>query len=273
MDISTVRTLLIDGDGVLYRGSEPVGDLARFFARLDALGIGWALLTNNATRMADTYVDKLAAFGVPLPRERIFTSAVATADALAEMLPAGSGVYVVAPPAVTQTLREAGFDAHDGDDMPEAPITAVVAGLDRTLTFQRLANAQHLIHHGARFIATNPDRTIPTPGGVGIGAGTIVAALEAAVGHAPLIMGKPEPTIFRAAMKGIGADPASTAMIGDRVETDILGAANAGIRSILVLSGVTTPEMLDSVEPAPDWTFDDVHALADALEAAHAPIR
>ncbi len=269
MNLKTLQTLLIDGDGVLWRGDEPINGLQHFFAVLEERGIRWGLLTNNSTRTLDEYVSKFARFGIHATREQVFSSASVTAAWLAERFDAGTPLYIIGESGLRETLTEAGFVVHEGEEQPEQ-VAAVVVGLDRQVTYARLAVATHLIRGGAPFIGTNPDRTLPTPAGLVPGSGSLLAALEAATDVRPTIIGKPEPTMYRQAMERFHADPETTAMLGDRLETDVLGGQRAGIGTILVLSGATRREMLNHSDVQPDLVFEDIAALAEELERAAA---
>lgn len=267
MKLHTLKTLLIDGDGVLWRGNEPLPGLRRFFDVLAARGIQWALLTNNAMRTPDDYLEKFARFGIPADPQRIFTSATATAHYLRERFPAGTRMYVIGEVGLKQALTEAGFTVCDGEEQPEG-VAAVVAALDRRITFAKLTIATRLIRAGALFIAPNRDGSFPAADGITPGSGAIVAALVAASGVEPLVMGKPEVAIFHAAMRHLNAEPHTTAMLGDRLETDILGAQRVGIGAILVLSGVTDRATLEASAIKPDGVFESIAELADALNHA-----
>lgn len=251
--------LIIDMDGVLWRGPEPMPGLARFFEVLGRRGLPFVLATNNSTSSMNQYVDKLAGFGIQVAGERIVTSAYATADYLREAEP-GAPVYMIGEAGLEEALKSRGFRL----TVDEARF--VVVGLDRGITYQKLATAMHLIEKGAQFIGTNPDRTLPTPDGLRPGAGTMLAALAAASGVEPFIVGKPEPPMIQQALRVLGTDQDRTAMVGDRLETDILAGKKAGIRTILVLSGVTRREQLMESDIQPDWVLDDIGALAAALD-------
>lgn len=267
MELHTLKTLLIDGDGVLWRGNEPLPDLRRFFDVLAARGIEWALLTNNAMRTLDDYLEKFARFGIPADPQRIFTSAIATAHYLRERFPAGAPLYVIGEAGLKQALAAEGFIVCDGEQPPERA-AAVVAALDRQINFAKLTIATRLIRSGVPFIVPNRDGSFPAADGLTPGSGAIVAALVAATDVEPLVIGKPEAGIFHAAMRHLNADPATTAMLGDRLETDILGAQRVGIGSILVLSGVTDRAMLEASPIKPDWVFESIAEIADALNHA-----
>ncbi len=262
-----IQAIVLDMDGVLWRGPEPLGDLPALFDRLNALGLKIALATNNATRTPADYVKKLASFGVQIQPSQVMTSALATALLLQERLPAGSQVYAVGQHGLIQALNEAGFQVVPVDVPPEK-VDAVVAGMDRTLTYEKLLHAVLLIRRGAPFYGSNPDRTYPTPQGQAPGAGAILAAIEAATGVQPQIAGKPEAHIFRLALQKLNVHPEEALMVGDRLETDILGGQRAGMRTALVLSGVTAPDQAAAWSPPPDWIVPDLTSLVDTLESA-----
>lgn len=265
MDLKTLRTLLIDGDGVLWEAESPMPSIQTFFKVLAERGIQWGLLTNNASRNVAYYVDKLAGFGVRSDPSQIFTSAVIAADYLRDTYPSGSPIYVIGEEGLQEAVAHAGFEMHTGELQP-AEARAVVAGIDRALTYDKLKVATHLIRYrNAAFIGTNPDPTYPSPGGLVPGAGSIIAALKTSTGQEPLIVGKPSPTIFRIGMKELGGDPATTAMLGDRLDTDIAGAKPLGIGTILVLSGVTSRAEAAASAIHPDLIYDGIAALAGDL--------
>jgi len=167
-----------------------------------------------------------------------------------------------------EALKEAGFDLTHGEQVPEHDVVAVAAGMDRDLTYEKVKIAIRLIFNGAEFVATNTDGTYPTPDGLSPGTGMIIGALQASSGVMPTVIGKPERAIFEAAMKALDADVATTAMIGDRLETDILGAQRVGIATIGVLSGVSTKEQLVGNEIQPDVVYESIAEVAQALDEA-----
>jgi 4-nitrophenyl phosphatase len=251
--------LIIDMDGVLWRGPEPIPGLNAFFDTLQRLAIPFVLATNNSTSSIEQYVQKLAGFGLQVPPERIVTSAYATADYLLDQAEPGTPVYMVGEDGLHAALTSRGFRLSPDD------ARFVVAGLDRGLTYEKLAIAMRLIENGARFIGTNADRTLPTPQGLRPGAGTVLAAIATASGVEPLIVGKPEPLMIRQALRILDTAPERTAMVGDRLETDILAGKRAGTKTVLVLSGVARREELGESDVQPDWVLDDIGALAAAL--------
>ncbi len=252
--------LILDMDGVLWRGSQPMEGLTAFFELLERLGIGYVLATNNATRTVQQYVDKLADLGVQVRPEQVLTSACATAEYLVTVAPPGTAVFAIGEAGLIDALESRGFRlTSDGAQY-------VVAGLDRDFDYHKLSQAMQLILNGARFIGTNPDRTFPAPEGLQPGAGAVLAAIGAAAGVEPLIVGKPQPLMFQMATARLGTRPERTAMVGDRLDTDISGGQSAGLRTVLVLSGVTGRQQLQASSIKPDWVVDDIRALTAALE-------
>ncbi|MCC7355426.1 MAG: HAD family hydrolase [Anaerolineae bacterium] len=258
--LNGLRAFILDMDGVLYEGEAVLPGAVEFITRLQATGTPFLMLTNNAVRTPGQYVAKLARMGMSVAEDRIFTSALATADYLAGIAP-GARVLVVGQDGLLDALRARGLTlVTHADDKPEF----VVAGLDMTLTYDKLREATWAIRRGATFIASNPDVTYPTERGEAPGAGAVVAALQAASGVVPRVIGKPEPGIFAQVLARLGTAAQETAMVGDRMETDIVGGARAGLRTILVLTGVTREADLPHLPVQPDWVFPDLTALAAA---------
>lgn len=253
-----VRNLIVDMDGVLWRGSEPLPGLTTFFDFLREREVSFTLATNNASKRPQQYVEKLAGLGVEMPMERILTSAQATAAYLTGVAPAGAPVHVVGMEGIREALAEEGFTLVDEG------ARYVVVGWTVGLTWQMLATATLQIRAGAEFIGTNPDPTFPSEAGLVPGNGAILAALEAATGVEPQVVGKPAPWLYREAMKRMGAEPETTAVVGDRLGTDIAGGVAAGILTVLLLSGVTAEADLASASIQPDLVYDDLEALMEA---------
>ena len=206
------------------------------------------------------YVDKLSKMGVGIHTDEILTSAQATADYLAGVAPLGTRVFVVGQDGLWTALRDAGFTLVDDD------AEYVVAGMDFTICYERLAQATLLIRAGAQFIGTNPDLTFPSEYGPLPGAGSILAYIQAATGVGPTIIGKPNKIIFEEALHRLGGTPADTVMVGDRLNTDIAGGQTAGLRTILLLSGISSRADAAQSEWQPTWILDDLTALTRALE-------
>ncbi len=258
--LAAIAHLVIDMDGVLYRGDEPLPKLREFFAYLRQRPIPFILATNNSTQTPEQYTAKLARMGVDILPAEILTSGQATARFLAREYPAGTRVHVFGMPSLRQALEEEGFVLADED------VAVVVASMDREVTYEKLKRATLLIRGGARFVATNRDPTVPSAEGLLLpGTGTMIAALETASGVTPTVIGKPEPTMFELAMAQMGARPETTATIGDRLDTDILGGQRAGLTTICVLSGSTSRAEAEAF--GPDYIFEDIAELLDAWQS------
>jgi 4-nitrophenyl phosphatase len=246
-------------DGVLWRGDEWLVEPAELFARLQEAGIAIGLATNNATRTPVYYIEKFAAVGVTLEARQIVNSGIAAAHYLVERFPDRGDVIVVGEWGLAETLAKHGF--HQNGTEP----IAVVCGMDRQVTYDKIKVAAMAIRAGALFIGTNPDRTFPTPEGFAPGAGAILAAIEAASDVIPIITGKPEPAMYEILLRELGTEPAETLVVGDRLETDIAGGLALGSPTALVLSGVSTRADAEVSEFPPDHIFSDLNTLAEAI--------
>jgi 4-nitrophenyl phosphatase len=258
-----LRSLILDMDGVLYRGNAPTRGAGEFLDFLHQMGIPFVLLTNNSTLTAAQYAAKLAHMGIDAEEDRILTSAEATARHLAGIAPPGTKVYAIGEDGVHRELEKRGFVLRD-----DADVAYVVAGFDRHVSYRKLAVATLAIRAGATFIGTNPDKTFPSELGQLPGAGAILAAIEAATDMTPLIIGKPKPAIFELALQKLAAEAETTAMVGDRLDTDILGGHQLGLTTILLLSGVTDAQHLAGSPIAPDLVYEDIAALHDSWREA-----
>jgi 4-nitrophenyl phosphatase len=252
--LQSIESLIIDLDGVLYRGDEAIVGAGEFIALLQTERIPFLLLTNNSTRMPGQYVTKLAKMGIVIEKSDVLTSAQATAQYLERIAPPGARVYAIGEEGLRAALRGRYTLTQKGADL-------VVVGMDRALTYEKLRVATLLIRGGARFIATNPDKTRPTEEGLVPGNGAAIAALEAATDVTPFVVGKPAPAIFDLALARMGVGKEGVAVIGDRLETDILGGQRAGLITILVLSGATSRSELENSPVKPDLVFEDVRQL------------
>lgn len=257
-----IRAFIIDMDGVLWEGDRPMPGLADFFQTLRDRRIKFVLATNNASKTPEQYVSKLAGMGVAVARDEILTSAQAAALYLRQQSANGTKVFAIGEDGVRQALAETGFTL---TGLYEVDAQFVVCGMDRGLSWDKLATATLNIRAGARFIGTNPDATFPTERGITHGNGAVLAAIQAATGVAPIIIGKPEPIMYQLAMTRLGVAPAETAALGDRLETDILGAVRARIRSVFVLSGVSSREQLAGLDYQPTWVMPDIREVTKAL--------
>lgn len=251
---SAPHGFLIDMDGVLYRGSELIPGADRFVGGLLELGLPFFFLTNNSQRTRRDVVTKLARLGMPVEESHIFTCAMATARFLASQKPGGTA-YVIGEGGLLQALHHNGYSIVDHD--PDY----VVVGEGRTVTYEMMETAIRMVMRGARLIATNLDPNCPTNAGLRPGCGAIVAMIETATGRRAFSVGKPSPVMMRAARKELGLDASRTTMIGDTMETDILGGVQLGYRTILVLSGGTKPADLDAFAYRPDMIVESIADL------------
>jgi 4-nitrophenyl phosphatase len=262
-----ISNFILDMDGVLWHGETPVPGLASFFDEIDRRQIGYILATNNATKTQQQYAEKFKRFGVEVPVERILTSSEATAGYLREAHPLWRSAYVIGEIGLQKAMTDKGFEILDDNIEELASLRAdvVVVGMTRHFCYRHLATANLLINQGAAFVGTNPDVTFPHELGKMPGAGSILAFLETSSGVTPEVIGKPNGIMFREAIRRLRAAIASTVMVGDRLNTDIAGAQAIGLRTILLLSGISTKEDLGEAVIQPDWVFDDLKSLTSAL--------
>jgi 4-nitrophenyl phosphatase len=254
---------ILDMDGVIYRGNRALPGAPEFLAALRTAGIPFLFLTNNATSPPRLVAERLKGMGIPANASDVLTSSEATAAALAAETP-GCRVLVVGEVGIREALIEAGLQVTADHELADA----VVVGLDRGCTYAGLRDAALAIRRGARFIATNTDRTLPTEVGLIPGAGALVGALQIATDVAPRVIGKPSRDIFMFALRRLGTRTDRTAVVGDRPETDIVGGQRAGLRTIAVLSGVGKAEDFAELQPLPDWVFGDLVDLRQAYFGA-----
>jgi len=270
---NNINALIIDMDGVLWHGEQPLPGLTAFFQALRERRMPFILATNNARLTPDQYVAKLARMEVVVDVKEILTSGMATALYLAEHYnPGNTRIFVIGENGIRQPLLDCGFTLtdlyhrRDSDAALPARADIVVSGLDTRLTWDKLASAAFNIQAGARFVATNGDTTLPTEHGLAPGNGAVLAALQAATGVVPSIIGKPEAIMYRQAMAILGVNPGQTVAVGDRLNTDILGAVRTGIRSLMVLTGVSSEKDLDGLDYRPTWIMPDIRAVTKALQ-------
>jgi HAD superfamily hydrolase (TIGR01457 family) len=261
--LASIQALIIDMDGVLWRGAQALPGGTDLIEFLSQNSIRFLLATNNATRTPDYVIQRMAGLGVAVTPQQVLTSAGATARYLEHELPTGSRVLVIGEEALYRMLAEVGFQTLD----PSEALTegrravAVVVGLDRAFTYEKLQRAVFEIRAGARFIATNGDVTFPAEHGLVPGTGSIVAAVQAASGVTPTIIGKPYRPMFDTALEILKTPRERMAMLGDRLDTDIEGGQAAGLATILVLTGVTTAAEAQASPLKPDFTFPNLIEL------------
>lgn len=264
---NNIHALIIDMDGVLWEGNRALPGLTEFFQLLRQKQLPFILATNNASLTQEQYIIKLESMGIDVKANEILTSSMATAHYLSKQVnPKQSTALVIGEEGLRQPLIKQGFTLIDTaftKDKPAADF--VICGLDRKLNWDKLAEASLHISAGAKFIASNADTTLPTERGPVLGNGAILAALEAATKISPTVIGKPEAIMYQQAINILGVPTEHTIAIGDRLNTDILGAVNTGIRSIMVLTGISTQADIASLDYHPTWILAGLPELTDAL--------
>ncbi|MFT4029990.1 MAG: HAD-IIA family hydrolase [Protaetiibacter sp.] len=249
-----IESWLTDMDGVLVHENSPLPGAPELIHQWVESGTPFLVLTNNSIFTPRDLAARLRASGLEVPEERIWTSALATAEFCKGQIPNGSA-FVVGEAGLTTALHEAGFV------MTETDPDFVVVGETRNYSFEAITKAIRLIIAGARFIATNPDATGPSADGVLPATGAIAALITKATGKDPYIVGKPNPMMFRSAMNKIGAHSETTAMIGDRMDTDIVAGIEAGLHTVLVLTGISDRTEIERYPFRPDEVLAGVHEL------------
>jgi 4-nitrophenyl phosphatase len=260
--LSSIKGLAIDMDGVLWRGDTLLPGFHRLFEKLLGENVPFMLATNNSRKTQAQYTARLAEFGVKVPESVVLTSGIATTEYMTQHYPPGSKVFVVGEDGIKHSLREAGFT------LSETEADVVVAGLDMTLTYDKLKTAVVLIRAGADYVGTNPDLTYPIEGSFAPGAGSILAAITAGCGQEPTVIGKPGRSMFEIALQKIGLPAENTAMLGDRLETDIEGAQAVGMHTVLLFSGVSQPADVEASNFKPTWCFGTLDDFLKAWENA-----
>jgi 4-nitrophenyl phosphatase len=257
-----IKALILDMDGVLWTENCPIGDLPKIFNTISDHSLLVALATNNSTRSPDQYIERLRNFGVNnLESWQVITSSLALADKLIQLFPQKGDVFIIGENGLKMALEEKGFSIIDEKHSENA--IAVAVGIDRKLSFDKLRCASLLIRKGLPFFGTNPDKTFPTPEGLILGTGALLAALTTATDITPIIMGKPSPNMIALARKRLGVIPQETLVVGDRLETDIAGGQADHCMTALVLSGVTSSKSVATWQPAPDYIFSDLSSLLE----------
>ncbi len=266
-----IKVVILDLDGVIYRGHTPLPGASDTTKWLAAHGYPVYYFTNNSTKTRESYVELLAGYGVAADVDHIVTSASLTARYFADngLLPAT--VLVVGEEGLPQELRRVGVRVVRRRG--KRPVDYVVVGMDRKFTYRKLHEAQQAIRAGAKFIATNRDATYPVEGNVIPGGGSIVAAVATAAETEPMVIGKPSPEAGRLICHQAGVQPQQALMIGDRLETDIEMGRRAGLLTCLVLTGISTAEQAQALPAAsrPHWIVDTMERLPDLLQGRIPP--
>jgi NagD protein len=256
-----IHSWLMDMDGVLVHEEQAIPGADRFLTALRERGVPHMLLTNNSIYTRRDLAARLRASGLEVDEESIWTSALATGKFLEDQRPGGSA-FVIGESGLTTALHSAGYTLTERD--PDY----VILGETRTYSFERITQAIRLVAAGARFIATNPDPTGPTPAGPLPATGSVAALISRATGVDPYYVGKPNPLMMRSALNALDAHSETTAMVGDRMDTDVVSGLEAGLHTILVLTGVTTAEEAERFPFRASRVIDSVAVLADELTTA-----
>jgi NagD protein len=249
--MNSVKHFITDMDGVLLKGKQIIPGADRFIARLEELEREYLVLTNNSLYTPRDLAHRLQNIGLEVPTRRIFTSAMATATFLHSQRPDGTA-FVIGESGLTQAIHDAGYVITDID--PDY----VVLGETEGYNYEIITKAIRLIDSGARFIATNPDVTGPTESGIVPGCGAMAALIEKATGKSPFYVGKPNPLMMRSALNYLDVHSEDSAMIGDRMDTDIVAGVESGLRTFLVLTGVTRRKDIDRYPYRPTWVIESI---------------
>jgi len=256
-----IKALILDMDGVVWRGDAPIGDLAAIFQRIRERGLKFVFATNNSTKTSEQYVAKLKEFGVEVEPWQVVTSSQAAARAMAQTYPQGTKALVIGEDGLRIPLEQEGFEIVSLENAPHAQV--VVMGMDRGVSFEKISEATLLIRKGARFYATNMDKTFPTPRGQIPGAGAWASVIITATNVEPIVAGKPFPFLIELSLEKLRSTKEETLVVGDRPETDIAAGQRVGCRTALVLSGVSTKVQAENWNPKIDIIASDLATLID----------
>lgn len=256
---SNIKALILDMDGVIWKSDTPIGDLPAIFNRIRERGLKFVFATNNGTKTPEEYQKRLADLGVEIDSSQMVTSAMGVAFMLAKKFPKGTKVFVIGEDGIRVALEEKGFEILSVDDAPRAQ--ALVVGIDRNISFQKMAEATLLVRAGVPFYTTNTDRTFPTPRGEIPGSGAWLSVITAATGVEPIVAGKPFPYLMELSLEKLGTSKSETLVVGDRLETDIAAGQAVGCPTALVLSGVSTKAEAEKWQPQMNIIANDLASL------------
>ena len=252
MNPQKIKSLIFDMDGVLWKEDTPIVDLKSILSIIDNFSISYVFATNNSTKSPLEYVNKINKFGGNVKISQIITSGTTLASKLIEKYPTGGPIFLIGENGLCEIFKSFGFFHQDEN------VLAVVGGLDRNITYQKLAKATLLINSGADFYFTNIDPSYPSPIGDIPGAGAILSFLETATGKKALTVGKPFKYMFDQAIKVLESTRKNTMVVGDRLETDIAGGVNANCKTVLLLSGISKQNDLENSDIQPDLVCEDL---------------
>ncbi len=259
-----VRAVLLDMDGVVYVGDRPLPGVQELLEYLETTDRNWLFVTNNSSRTPAQFVEKIGRMGICADEEHILSSALATASWLTEQYPDGIRAFMIGEDGLRWALEREGITLVEEAQAADV----VVSGIDFSVRYERLADATLAIRAGIRFVGTNSDTSFPSERGQIPGTGALLALLEAASGVKPTVIGKPNAGMFEQAMRKLGTTAATTLMVGDRYETDIVGAIELGMPTAAVLTGITTEEEFRTVAAPPALILPGLPELLDAFRQA-----
>lgn len=258
---SNIKALILDMDGVVWKGDAPIGDLPAIFTRIRERGLKFVFATNNGTKTPEEYQKKLLELGVEIEPSQVVTSALGVAFMLAQKFPKGTRIFVIGEDGIRMALQDQGFEVVPVEKAPEAQV--FVMGIDRTISFAKVAEATLLVRAGIPFYTTNTDRTFPTTRGEIPGNGSWLSVITSATGVEPIVAGKPFPYLMELSLQRLGTKKEETLVVGDRLETDIAAGQAVGCPTAFVLSGVSTREEADAWQPRMDIVADSLGALVE----------
>jgi 4-nitrophenyl phosphatase len=256
---SQFKALILDMDGVIWKADAPIGDLPSVFKRIRERGLKFVFATNNGTKTPEEYQEKLRSLGVEVDASQVVTSALGVAFMLAKGYPKGTKVFVIGENGIRAALEEKGFEVLPVERAAEAQV--FVQGIDRSINFEKVAQATLLVRNGIPFYTTNTDRTFPTPHGEIPGSGAWLSVIITATGVEPVSAGKPLPYLMELALERLGTKKEETLVVGDRLETDIAAGQAVGCPTALVLSGVSTREDAEKWSPKINRIENDLASL------------
>jgi 4-nitrophenyl phosphatase len=261
--LQTAKGFIFDMDGVLYLGTRLLPGVNDLFNALRLRDIPFLLATNNSTATPKSFVDRLAGMGVDVSEDTIQTSATVTRDFIHDDpdIPEDATILVIGQPALGDMLQDGTSFRILADDQPSTDANVVVAGLDLGFTYEKMKRAVEAIENGAAFIATNADDRLPHESGYQPGAGAVIAGIEKASRKQPVVVGKPQPLMMLKGVEHLGCEPGEAVMVGDRLDTDIAAAHDAGLVTALLLTGVSTRADLATSDVLPDYVFADLPAM------------
>ncbi len=254
-----IKALILDMDGVVWKGDTPIGDLPSIFNRIQARGLKFVFATNNSTKTSEEYVARLKGFGVEAEPWQVVTSSQSAAHAIAQKFPPGTKVFMIGEDGLRLPLEQKGFEIVPVENATQSQV--VVMGFDRGITFQKASEAALLIRQGIPFYATNMDKTFPTSRGQIPGAGAWASVITTATNVEPIVAGKPFPFLMELSLERLGTQKEETLIVGDRLETDIVAGQAMGCPTALMLSGVSTREQAEIWKPKPDLIAKDLAEL------------